>query len=103
MSVFSARLSRHWQWSLRTVLVITRLVRIRYLPCYVMASLRNASGPFIWPEGICLVRSYLLPLKPLDYQLIYAAHHLYPSFLYIQGFEGYRALDRVQLEYGVKR
>ena len=22
-----------------------------------------------------------LPLKPLDYQLIYAAHHLYPSFL----------------------
>ena len=29
-----------------------------------------------------------LPLKPLNYQLIYAAHHLYPSFLYIQGFEG---------------
>ena len=53
-----------------------------------MASLRNASGPFIWPEGICLVTSYLLPLKPLDYQLIYTAHHLYPSFLYIQGFEG---------------
>ena len=63
-------------------------VRTRYLPRYVMSFLRNASGLFIWLEGLCLVRSYLLPLKPLDYQLIYAAHHLYLSFLYIQGSEG---------------
>ena len=63
-------------------------VWICYLLRCVMAFLRNASGLFIWPEGLCLVRSYLLPLKPLDYQLIYAAHHLHLSFLYILGFKG---------------
>ena len=40
------------------------------------------------PKGFVWSHHTFLPLKPLDYQLIYAAHHLYPSFLYIQGFEG---------------
>ena len=39
-------------------------------------------------RGVLFGHNNLLPLKPLDYQLIYAAHRLYPSFLYIQGFEG---------------
>src|SRR5258708_7115183 len=36
----------------------------------------------------------LLPLNHLDYQLIYAAHHLYPSFLLYTGIRRNRALAK---------
>ena len=35
-----------------------------------------------------------LPLEPLDYQLIYAAHHLYPSFLLNTGIRRNCALAK---------
>ena len=36
-------------------------------------------------RGVLFGHNNLLPLNPLDYQLIYAAHHLYLSFLLITG------------------
>ena len=39
----------------------------------------------LYSRGVLFGHNNLLPLIPLDYQLIYAAHHLYPSFLLITG------------------
>ena len=45
-------------------------------------------------RGILVGNNNLLPLNPLDYQLIYAARHLYPSFLLITGIRRNRALAK---------
>ena len=45
-------------------------------------------------RGVLFGHNNLLPLNPLDYQLNYAAHHLYPSFLLITGIRRNRALAK---------
>ena len=45
-------------------------------------------------RGLLFGHDNLLPLTPLDYQLNYAAHHLYLSFLLITGIRRNRALAK---------
>ena len=61
---------------------------------YVMAFLHNVSGPFIWPEGVCLVTSHLLPLNhPRLPALLHSHTIVIRQFSKIHGFEGFRVLS----------
>ena len=70
------------------MIIIVRVLYLLRIP-YVIPRVRLYGPRYsVWSQ------LNLLPLNHLDYQLIYAAHHLYPSFLLYTGIRRNRALAK---------